>query len=387
MAVSTTALVLVSSAGLLVACVAGARPRPSPLAMHLEWALSAFARIRLFRPILAGATLRDRILACLGALVGIALTAFVSAVAAGNVTDLLWIVPPMGASAVLLFAVPASPMAQPWPAIGGNVISALIGIAVAHFMPLSALSAGIAVASAIAAMSLLRCLHPPGGAAALVGLFAGASSSYWFPLMPVGVNAVILTASAWVYHRMSGHTYPHAPAAPAAAPKPTQELPWTFSRSDVASALEEMGETFDIDTADLETLLRTIEQRALARSYKQLTCRELMSTGLISVAASAAPEEARAKLVASDVRRLPVLDTDGRIVGAVGLRDLIRPAATVRALMTPAATATPEAHAIDLLGRYAHDRVHAVFVVDEDRKPIGVVTEADWLAVLTRGLE
>ncbi len=355
--------------------------------MHLEWALSAFARIRLFRPILAGATLRDRILACLGALAGIALTAYVSAVAAGNVTDLLWIVPPMGASAVLLFAVPASPMAQPWPAIGGNVISALIGIAVAHFMPLSALSAGIAVASAIAAMSLLRCLHPPGGAAALVGLFAGASSSYWFPLMPVGVNAVILTASAWVYHRMSGHTYPHAPAAPATAPKSAQELPWTFSRTDIASALDEMGETFDIDTADLETLLRTIEQRALARSYKQLTCRDLMSTGLISVAASAPPEEARAKLVASDVRRLPVLDAEGRIVGAIGLRDLVRPAATVRALMTPAATAAPEANAIDLLGRYAHDRVHAVFIVDEDRKPIGVVTEANWLAVLTRGLE
>lgn len=392
MAVSTTALVLASSAGLLVACVAGTRSRPSPLAMHLEWALSAFARIRLFRPILAGATLRDRILACLGALVGIALTAFVSAVAAGNVTDLLWIVPPMGASAVLLFAVPASPMAQPWPAIGGNVISAFIGVLIAHTLPLSALSAGLAVGGAIAVMSLLRCLHPPGGAAALVGLFAGASSSYAFPLLPVGANAVLLVASAWLYHRLSGHAYPHRAAAVAApsaapAPKPADTPPWTFSREDIAQAVEELGETFDIGAQDLENILDAVKRRALVRAYRQLACRDLMTTDVVAIPASAAPEEARDLLVARDVRRLPVLDAERRIVGAVGLRELVRPAATVGEIMSPASTARPQDPAIGLLGRYAREPVHAVFVVDGEGRPAGVVTEADWLAVLTRGLD
>lgn len=174
-------------------------------------------------------------------------------------SHLLWIVPPMGASAVLVFAVPASPMAQPWAAIGGNVVSSLIGVIVAHNMPLPALSAGIVVASAIGAMSLLRCLHPPGGAAALVGL-----------------NAVVLVASAWLFHRVLGHAYPHVPAPQAPGPK---DMPWTFNRSDMAAALEEIGETFDIDAEDLGGLLRRIEQRALARTYHGLSCADLMTAG------------------------------------------------------------------------------------------------------------
>ncbi|WP_428032533.1 HPP family protein [Ancylobacter sp.] len=348
--------------------------------------MPAPSRFTLFHPILAGATLRDRLLASLGALVGIGLTALVTGLAAKDSAALLWIVPPMGASAVLLFAVPASPMAQPWPTIGGNVVSAFIGVVIAHFLPLSALSAALAVGVAIAVMSLLRCLHPPGGAAALVGLFAGASSSYAFPLLPVGVNAALLVASAWAYHRVSGHAYPHRPAAPV-APRPAEALPWTFSRDDIAQAVEELGDTFDISPQDLENILNTVKQRALVRAYRQLTCRDLMTADVVAVQASAPPEEARSLLVARDVRRLPVLDDSGRVVGAVGLRELVRPAGTVGAIMTPASTARPQDPAIDLLGRYAQQRVHAVFVVDDEGRPAGVVTEADWLAVLTRSLD
>ncbi|MCS0497727.1 HPP family protein [Ancylobacter sp. MQZ15Z-1] len=344
--------------------------------------MSTTARSKLFRPMLAGATLRDRLFASLGALFGIGMTALITGLAAKEGTPLIWIVPPMGASAVLLFAVPASPMAQPWAAIGGNIISAFIGVVIAHYMPLSALAAALAVGGAIAAMSLLRCLHPPGGAAALVGLFAGSSSSYLLPLLPVGANAVVLVACAWLYHRVSGHAYPHRPPAP----KPADTPAWTFDRGDVAQALEEMGETFDISPEDLETLLAVLKQRALVRAYRQLACRDLMSANVVSVPATATAEEARALLVAKDVRRLPVLDAGGRVVGAVGLRELDPSARTVADIMSPASTAAPHTPAINLLTRYAEERVHAVFIVDPEGRPVGVVTEADWLAVLTRGL-
>lgn len=345
--------------------------------------MSVSSRLRLFRPILAGASLRDRLLACAGALVGIALTGLICAFAATDPQHLLWLVPPMGASAVLLFAVPSSPMAQPWPAIGGNTLSALVGVLVAHLMPLSPLSAGIAVGGAIAVMSLLRCLHPPGGAAALVGLFAGATSGFVFPFLPVGANAVVLVASAWVYHRFSGHVYPHVPAPPA---KPAKEMPWTFSKADLAAALERTGETFDIDVNDLERLLRDMEQGALARSYRDLSCADVMHAGIIAAQLSMTVEEVRALLVQHDVRRLPVLDDAGRIVGAVGLRELVSPATTLVEAMTPASTAGPDTPAIALLDRFAKDRVHAVFIIDAAGRPLGVVTEADWLAVLRRGL-
>lgn len=346
--------------------------------------MSALARLRLFRPTLAGATARDRALACAGALAGICVTALIGGLAAEDKTHLLWIVPPMGASAVLLFAVPASPMAQPWAIVGGNVISSLVGVLVAHTLPLSALSAGIAVAAAIGAMSMTRCLHPPGGAAALVGLFAGSTSSLLFPIFPVGLNAVALVAGGWLYHRLSGHTYPHVPARAAPA---KSEAPWTFSRSDMAAALEEAGETFDIDTGDLEGLLHDIQRRALSRAYHELSCADLMTKGVISVDTNEPPDAATRLLVKHDVRRLAVLDAEGRIAGVIGLRELARPAGRVADLMSPAATAAPDVPAIELLERFARDRVHAVFVIDDAQRPLGVVTEADWLAVLTRGLK
>jgi CBS domain-containing membrane protein len=213
-------------------------------------------RFKLFAPILAGATLRD----------GIAVTGFLCGLLADASPHALLLVPPMGASAVLAFAVPSSPMAQPWPTIGGNAISALVGVIAAHNIAEPALAAGVAVGVAIGAMSLLRCLHPPGGATALVAVFAGGSANYLFPLVPVALNAAVLIGCALIYHRFSGHAYPHVAARPTPA-----EAAWpTFRDEDIAATLEELGEAFDISTDDLKFLLREIEKRALARTHRDL---------------------------------------------------------------------------------------------------------------------
>lgn len=214
-----------------------------------------------FVPLLAGASLPDRLRASLGAVVGTLLTAAVCLVAQPLEPALLFLVAPMGASAVLIFAVPASPLAQPWPVIGGNVISALIGVAVAHWVPSVPLAAGLAVGGAILAMSLTRCLHPPGGAAALTAVIGGPAilqAGYAFPLAPVGVNAMVLVAVGILFHRLSGHSYPHRPAQPA-------PLPPAFHAEDLDRALAEMGETFDIAREDLDRLFARVESHAAAR--------------------------------------------------------------------------------------------------------------------------
>ena len=108
--------------------------------------------VSLFRPILAGATWRDRAIGAVGALVCLALTAAVCAYAPLG-AGLPAVVAPLGASAVLVFAVPASPLAQPWPVIGGNTISALVGVAVFHLVPSAPVAAGVAVGAAILVMS------------------------------------------------------------------------------------------------------------------------------------------------------------------------------------------------------------------------------------------
>ncbi len=97
-----------------------------------------------FVPILVGATLRDRLLPCVGAVIGITLTSLVSAVALHGWIPLPLLVTPIGASAVFVFAVPASPLAQPWSVVGGNVVSALVGIAAARFVPSPYMAVGVA---------------------------------------------------------------------------------------------------------------------------------------------------------------------------------------------------------------------------------------------------
>ncbi|RZJ29767.1 MAG: hypothetical protein EON85_06285, partial [Brevundimonas sp.] len=110
--------------------------------------------MRLFKPMLAGATLRDRLIACLGALLGIGATGLLSRALLGGDTVLsLLMVASMGASAVLVFAVPASPLAQPWPLIGGNVISAVVGVVAARLIPDPMIAGAVAVATAIGLMS------------------------------------------------------------------------------------------------------------------------------------------------------------------------------------------------------------------------------------------
>lgn len=223
---------------------------------RVRWRWSRYHNLMIAIP--ADDGLADRIRAALGALVGIAATGLLIRSLTGAGTHLPLLVAPMGAAAVLLFAVPASPMAQPWAVLGGNIVSALVGVAAAKLVPDPMLAAGVAIAGAIAAMALLRCLHPPGGAIALTAVLGGpdvAAAGYGFALMPVAIDVVLLMAAAWGFHRLSGHSYPHvARKAPAA--------PGDFSRDDLRRAIAEYPDILDVAVDDLETLLHAAERHA-----------------------------------------------------------------------------------------------------------------------------
>jgi CBS domain-containing membrane protein len=217
---------------------------------------------RLFVPKMAGARLSDRLVACLGAGLGV----FIAAVAGLGIQNmwpaLPFLIAPIGASAVLVFAVPTSPLAQPWPVFGGNVLSAAVGVTVAHIIPDPLLAVGLAVALAILAMSLLRCLHPPSGAVAvtaIIGSDAVIAAGYMYPVTLVAANSAALVLAGYLFHRISGHSYPHRVSE---SPAP---LPAALLREDIELALAQTKETFDISPADLETLLMTAESFAAQR--------------------------------------------------------------------------------------------------------------------------
>ncbi len=339
-----------------------------------------------FAPILPGATARDRLVACFGAAVGVAMTGLIAALLHGDGESLPWIVAPMGASAVLLFAVPASPMAQPWPIVGGCSLSALVGFAVGQWLGHGAIACGLAVGLAIAVMSLTRSLHPPGGAAALGAVLGGSlvdSAGWWFPLAPVALDALALVAVGWLFHRFSGHPYPHPKALASATGDPLPTARVGVRDEDLDAVLAGIGETFDIERDDLRLLLGQLELQVLARRHPDLTSGQIMSREVISVPADADPALARRLLLDSGVRLLPVLDDGGRPLGGVGLRELANPADTVAAVMAPPLTIAPSEPAVSLTGPLTDGHRHAAMVVDPDGKRLlGLVTQADLLAAL-----
>lgn len=109
------------------------------------------------------------------------------------------IIAPFGASCVLLFTVPASPLAQPRNVIGGHVISAIVGLIVVALLGHSPAAMAVGVGLAIFAMRLTGTVHPPAGANPIVVALAGAP--WWFFALPAGIGAAILVLVAMLYHR------------------------------------------------------------------------------------------------------------------------------------------------------------------------------------------
>jgi CBS domain-containing membrane protein len=346
--------------------------------------------IRLFVPILAGASLAGRMFASVGALIGIALTALICRFVLGDHSSLPLIVAPLGASAVLLFAVPASPLAQPWSIIGGNTISAMIGVIVAHLVHDQILAIGFGVSIAIAAMSFARCLHPPGGATALTAIIGGpavTSAGFLFPFVPVGLNSVLLVGLGFLFHKMSRHTYPHRAPVPQNAHQTADaspELRVGFRSEDIDKALETLRETFDIGPDDLDSLLRQVELQAMLRSHGTILCEDIMSRDVVTVGAWDDVELAHARLLKHNVRALPVIDLQGRLVGTIGLREILSKTGDISACMSQASTASERTPAIALLPMLTDGRTHAVIIIDSDRMIAGLITQTDLLSAVAK---
>ena len=119
------------------------------------------------------------------------------------------VVAPFGASTVLLFGHPESPLAQPRNIVLGNTLGAVVSVVSVAWLGHSFWVMGLAVGLTIALGQWLRCLHPPAGAVALLGVLLHASAGY--VLSPVLLGSVVLVLIAVAYHRLrpSSGPYPH----------------------------------------------------------------------------------------------------------------------------------------------------------------------------------
>ncbi|MBW4444177.1 MAG: HPP family protein [Plectolyngbya sp. WJT66-NPBG17] len=112
---------------------------------------------------------------------------------------------PFGATAVILYTLPDSPLAQPHNVILGNCIGAIVCVTFVQCFGTAPWVIALSVATAIKLMQLTKTLHPPGGAVALVGAMTGASWSYLF--VPVFAGSVVMVLCAAAFNHV-GKTYP-----------------------------------------------------------------------------------------------------------------------------------------------------------------------------------
>ncbi|MDB5790499.1 MAG: hypothetical protein JWQ80_523, partial [Massilia sp.] len=257
-----------------------------------------------FLPEALAAGKHERVRAGLGACLGLFVTALATHMLAPGLAA--YLIAPMGASAVLLFCLPASPLAQPWAVVGGNTVSALIGVACAVLVPDALLAAPLAAALAIGAMFALRCLHPPGGAVAVTAVLGGAAVQdvgWWFALAPVGLNSVLMVLGAVVWNKLAGHRYPHEHVA-AVAP----ETRAGFASEDLDAALDTFGETLDVSRDDLAAIFAETEQHAAERRARLHHCGELAHPVPAVLTPDLPLATARGLLVRHGVPALPVVD-------------------------------------------------------------------------------
>ena len=374
-------------------------PATLPVVKPLTSVPLAIRWLRGFWPAPMHASSLERLYAGLGAFLGLLFTGWVSLHALGDLNP--WFIAPMGASAVLLFAVPASPLAQPWSIMGGNGIAALVGVSCAHWIPDPTVAASLAAALSIALMLPLRCLHPPSGAVALTAVLGGPAilnQGYHFVLSPVLLNSGLLLAVALAFNNLLQRRYPHVHGQAPVTLHGTADLPPSerggISRDDLAAALRRHAQLLDIDEADLYDLLRDAQRHAARRQQTQLQASDIMSRDVLRVQPNTPLPRARQLLDAHHIKALPVVDADDCLVGIISLHDLLERGCNatdatstnhVADVMTRQVLTTHRTRPVaELVELFADLGVHHLPVLDNTRHVLGMITQSDMIAALNR---
>lgn len=346
---------------------------------------------------------RERWRAAAGALLGVAFAALLCQLLGRQFGASAWLMAPLGASAVLVFALPASPLAQPWPVLAGNTLSALAGVLCARWIPEVAVAGPLAVGLAIVIMFSTRSLHPPGGAAALLAVLGGVHSP-WFALFPVATNSLLLLIAGTLYNRLTGRDYPHRQLVR------TQGGGSRFTSADLDAALAHYNQVLDVSRQDLAELLTLAEAQAYQRRLGDLRCADIMTREVATADYAMPLEEAWLTMRERQIKALPVVDRAQRLIGIVTAGDFLRHAQIdglpglgerLRHLMTPSGTshsdkpevvgqimtrkvrvASDTRPLVELLWLLAEGGHHHIPIIDAEHRLVGIVTQTDLIRAL-----
>ena len=363
----------------------------------------------------------EKLRSALAAFVAILLVGYVSSLFISG-TALPVMVASMGASAILVFAVPHGPLSQPWALIGGNLFPAVIAVTCSNFVPDSIiLASAISLGLSLFAMLMFRCVHPPGGAVALLPLIGNEKIQefgYHFVLEPIGLNLLILLVLGLIINNLlPGRRYP----ARAVAIKKDihhHDDPGSLDRIgvnqvDLHNALKEMNTYLDVSEEDLSQVYKMAGMQAYRRKMGQISCADIMSRDLVTAEYGTELEEAWALLRYHKIKAIPVVDKAKRVIGIITLVDFLKranlktyetfedklmkfikrtpgmasekPEVVGQIMAAPVYSAKETMHIVELVPLLSERGLHHIPIVDAERRLIGMVTQSDLIAALYAG--
>lgn len=322
----------------------------------------------------------------------------------------------MGASSVLLFALPNSPLAKPWSFLAGHFIPACIGLACSHLFTDLALMAAVTIGLVLFFMYLCECMHPPGGATALVPVIASQQEllSLEFLWYPVGLNMLVMFCVALLLNKLilkrtilAAPTQAFDPVHQHQDPPPLKRL--GVQPDDLLAALNNSDTVLDIREQDLELLYQQAQQHAFARQHQDLLCEDIMSRDLITVSADTPLSAAWQLLRQHKIQLLPVIDGQQRLLGVISLVDFLKEMPLhdyglfigffrkfwqqqsdqkqqqrpVSALMhQQVVTVTAEQQVVAVVPLLSDLGLHHVPVLDQQQRLCGLISQSDLIAAL-----
>jgi CBS domain-containing membrane protein len=335
---------------------------------------------RAFGPEAISVDWRERLRVVLGATLGIGITALLCHTFGAPASPAWpWLVAPLGASAVLVFGVPASPLAQPWAVVGGNTLSALVGVLCVRGVGSPELAAALAVGGAIA-------------------------------LYPVLANSLLLVLAGVAYNNATRRAYPHA-LRPISADTARDGDAEALDAA-LGAVLARYNQVLDISRDDLKALLEDTQLQAYQRKLANLRCGDIMSRELVTVARDTPLAQAWALFREHRIKALPVVGPTGHLVGIVAPADFIRtvepetgdgfdvrlrevtgwargpagdrPQIVGQIMTRQVRVASVNRHLAELIPLFGSTGHHHIPVIDEGDKLAGIITQSDVVAALSR---
>ena len=361
----------------------------------------------------ANVSQQERLRAAGGAFVGLLFTMVAGRYLGGLVDSSTWMMASLGASALLVFVLPSSPMAQPWAVIGGHLISAIIAIACANFLHSPILSVPVAVGLSILGMFVFRCLHPPAAATAML-IASSSLSNFQFAFFPVLTDSMLLILIGVAYNNMTGKRYPNF----LISKNITGEQSLVDSKY-IDAVLSRYNQVIDINRSDLAALIGQVEMKAYEYKLEGIKCSDIMTKAVLFLDVSTPLDLAWKTMRDNHIKALPVIDRGRRVVGIVTVEDFLRHADidfhqkfgqrmrgflrnglkgiektltaypdAVGQIMTKKVRVISESrNVMDLVGIFHGQGHHHLPVIDGQQRLVGIITQSDFVAAIEKSLK